>query len=217
MNAVQFSCAGETLDLLAGRAAFWAKQKTLFVADTHFGKASAFRHAGIAVPEQVTDADLLRLSNLLAHTSAERLVILGDLFHARTGKSPATICAVDRWRKEHAQLQIDLLLGNHDLATGALPVEWNIRTADELREPPFVFAHNARPVKNHFGLFGHVHPAIRVDRLRLSCFHFWNDGGCLPAFGSFTGVHCLYPEPGDTIFGVQADDIIKISSRVWNR
>lgn len=217
MNYLQFVCAGETLDLYAARAAFWPKRKTLFIADVHLGKPSAFRHAGIAVPEQVTEADLQRLTNLLTHTSAERLIILGDLFHARTGKSEATIKTVDHWRKQHALLQIDLLLGNHDLATGALPSAWNINAVDELREPPFIFAHNVRSLKDHFGLFGHVHPAIRCDRMRLPCFHFWKDGGMLPAFGSFTGVHVIKPQPGDTIIAAQGDEIIKISERLWNR
>jgi uncharacterized protein len=216
MNSVQVICAGQTLQLFAARAAFWLKSKTLFIADAHLGKASAFRHAGIAVPEQVTDADLQRLTNLLIHTNAERLVILGDLFHARTGKSEATIKAVGEWRQQHAQLQIDLLIGNHDRATGHLPTDWNIRTADELREPPFVFAHETRPV-NGFGLFGHVHPAIRCDRMRLPCFHFWNGGGMLPAFGSFTGVHVIEPSAGDFIYAVQGDEIAKVAHVLWNR
>lgn len=212
MNFLEMNCAGETLQLFAARAAFWPKRKTLLIADTHLGKASAFRHAGIAVPEQVTDADLQRLSNLLAFTKAERLVVLGDLFHARSGKSEATIKSVHLWREQRRDLQIDLLIGNHDRATGTLPGDWNIRTTEELREPPFVFAHKTCEVKNGFGLYGHVHPAIFCDRMRLPCFHFWKDGGMLPAFGSFTGTHPIIPATGDTVFAVQGDEIANVSN-----
>ncbi|MDB6059716.1 MAG: metallophosphoesterase [Verrucomicrobiales bacterium] len=212
MNSLEVNCAGETLQLFAARAAFWAKRKTLLIADTHLGKASAFRHAGIAVPEQVTDADLQRLSNLLTFTQAARLVVLGDLFHARAGKSEATIKSVHIWREQHLELQIDLLIGNHDRATGDLPNDWNIRATEEFREPPLLFAHEAREAEDAFGLFGHVHPAIFCDRMRLPCFHFWNDGGMLPAFGSFTGTHPIKPAAGDTVFAVRGDEIADVSN-----
>src|SRR5262249_50769057 len=41
--------AGERVTLLAERAAYWQRTRTLLVADTHFGKAATFRAAGIPV------------------------------------------------------------------------------------------------------------------------------------------------------------------------
>ena len=42
--------AGERLVLLPEMAAYWERAGTLLVADPHFGKAAAFRAAGIPEP-----------------------------------------------------------------------------------------------------------------------------------------------------------------------
>ena len=42
--------AGTRLLLLADRAAYWPEQKTLLVADVHFGKAGTYRALGQPVP-----------------------------------------------------------------------------------------------------------------------------------------------------------------------
>ena len=76
-----------------------------------WAKPAAFRHAGLAVPEQVTNADLELLTELLRSTAAERLVVLGDLIHAATGQSDSTVEAFRLWREQHEQLAIDLVLG----------------------------------------------------------------------------------------------------------
>src|ERR1700712_3226350 len=96
--------AGEKLALLPERALWWEREQTLFIADPHFGKASAFRFAGIPVPETAHDADLVRLEAALRKTAARRLIILGDFLHARTGRSEATLSALHLWRSQHAHL-----------------------------------------------------------------------------------------------------------------
>jgi metallophosphoesterase superfamily enzyme len=75
--------------LLPGRAAFLAATATLLVADVHLGKAATFRNAGIPVPEGSAQADLARLERLVRDTAARRLIVLGDLFHARSGCTQA--------------------------------------------------------------------------------------------------------------------------------
>jgi len=58
---------------------------TLLVADLHLGKAATFRSQGIPVPEGSAQKDLARLALLVAATRARRLIVLGDLFHAKSG------------------------------------------------------------------------------------------------------------------------------------
>src|SRR5688572_30053218 len=118
--------AGEKLSLLPERALWWERQRTLFIADPHFGKASAFRAAGIAVPELSHDADLVRLDDVLSATAAARLVILGDFFHAKAGRTDATLTALAAWRNRHMKLEVILVPGNHDRHAGAPPDEWRI-------------------------------------------------------------------------------------------
>ena len=72
------------------------------------------------------------------------------------------------------------------------------------------------PVRNADGyvLAGHVHPcAVLVGRAgareRLPCFHFADDVGILPAFGSFTGCAEIDAASGGTVWAV-ADDIVVV-------
>ena len=71
--------------LLPGSAAVLPASATLLVADLHLGKAATFRKAGIPVPEGSAQRDLARLADLVVRHAVRRLLVLGDLFHARSG------------------------------------------------------------------------------------------------------------------------------------
>ena len=43
--------AGRKTKLVAKKGIYWPKEKSLFVADPHFGKAATFRKVGIPVSE----------------------------------------------------------------------------------------------------------------------------------------------------------------------
>src|SRR4051794_25075204 len=96
------SAAGETLLLLPDRAVFWPRTYTLLVADAHLGKAAAFRAAGLPLPGGTTTAGLDRLAALIERHAVRRLVLLGDLVHARTSFAPATVAAIAAWRERLA-------------------------------------------------------------------------------------------------------------------
>ena len=53
-------CRGQQLDLLAERAIHWIEQRTLLIADPHFGKASVFRASGIPIPSGTTNVSPAR-------------------------------------------------------------------------------------------------------------------------------------------------------------
>ena len=64
-------------------------------------------------------------------------------------------------------------------------------------------------------LAGHWHPCVSLggrahDRLRLACFWFGAQVGVLPAFGAFTGMHPVRPEPGDRLFAVTDDAVVAL-------
>ena len=86
---IRVDLQGATLVLLPERAAFWERTGTLFVADSHVGKAATFRAAAIPLPGGTTTEALARLTAALERTGARRLLILGDFFHARRGGPPA--------------------------------------------------------------------------------------------------------------------------------
>jgi DNA ligase-associated metallophosphoesterase len=214
-NEHEISWGGEKLSLLPERALWWAREKTMFIADPHWGKASAFRSAGIAVPETSHDDDLDRLECILQRHRAKKLVVLGDFFHAKTGRSERTLMAFHEWRARHEKLEIILVLGNHDRHAGRPPEPWNIRCVAEpwVLEPFRCVHHPPEKIPAAFVLAGHVHPAFCLhERSGLSatslCFYFGPHLAILPAFGGFTGKHNLKPAPGDRIFLIADGEIV---------
>lgn len=208
--------ANETLELLPQRAAFWPRCETLLVADPHFGKAAAFRHAGMPVPEDTTRETLTRLDDAIAATHATRIIFLGDFFHARTGRSTETLAALESWRAQHAALELLLVRGNHDRHAGDPPDALRIAcTGAELREGPFCFRHEPEPARGAHIIAGHVHPAFALadggaGRIRLPCFVVGRRATILPAFGAFTGAHVVKRQPGERIFLCSGSRVLEV-------
>ncbi|MDB5944758.1 MAG: hypothetical protein JWQ13_4324 [Ramlibacter sp.] len=208
--------AGQAVVLHASGAAFLPAQRTVLVADAHFGKAVSFRRLGVPVPRGTTTETLDQLSALVADTGAQRIVFLGDFLHSVRSHAAGTLAAIARWRGEHAGLALTLVRGNHDDRAGDPPASLGIEVVDEpLTLGPFALCHHPKPVAASYVLAGHWHPCISVkgrafERLRLPCFWFGDDSGALPdnavgvlpAFGAFTGMHRIEPRAGDRIFPV---------------
>lgn len=208
--------AGESLTLLPERAIFWSRAETLFVADTHWGKAATMRAAAIPIPGGTTTADLARLTSIVRQTDARRMVLLGDVIHARAGRAAKTLAAVSEWRSCHPKLEMVLVRGNHDRHAGDPPASLSIRCVDAPEiEPPFVFQHFPAPSKHGYALGGHTHPAIRLhgiaaERLTVSCFHFTPTHATLPAFGALTGSALIHPAPGDRVYAIAGTEVVEL-------
>ncbi|MFN4294815.1 MAG: ligase-associated DNA damage response endonuclease PdeM [Thermoflexales bacterium] len=208
--------AGEVLQLWPERAVFWPRRGTLFVADVHFGKAAAFRDAGIPVPEGGLADDLRRLSRLIAATDAARVVFLGDVLHARQGRAASVVADVAAWRAQHSHRQFLLIRGNHDARAGDPPTEWQMACVDEpFIEPPLAFRHTPAASSAYYALAGHVHPSVSLRgraglRERLPCFVVGPSRMILPAFGAFTGMAAIRPAPGDRIYAVAGDALVEV-------
>jgi DNA ligase-associated metallophosphoesterase len=208
--------AGERLALLAERAAYWERARTLLVADPHFGKAAAFRAAGVPVPRGTTTGSLARLDSAVARTGARRIVFLGDFLHAREGREAETTRVVGEWRSRHAAIDVLLVRGNHDARAGDPGPEIDIRCVDgPVVEPPFVFTHKPAVADSGYVICGHIHPAARLtgpglERARLPCFWFGRHAAVLPAFGEFTGVGDIAVEPGDRVWVVADRSVMRL-------
>ncbi len=215
MSEIRLSLAGEEVRLLPERALFLQQSCTLVVADMHWGKAATFRALGIPIPGGGTGDDLKRLDAAVARTGARRLVVLGDLFHARAGRiATRTLAALREWRERAARLEIQLVRGNHDRHAGDPPADLRINcVSSPAFMPPFVLRHEPRDSAEGYTLAGHVHPALVVSgpamqRERLPCFLVRPGLTILPAFGSFTGMAPVYPEPEDRAFVVADGDVL---------
>ena len=218
-GALDIDVAGERLTLYADRAVLWVRKRTLLIADPHWGKAAAFRAGAIPVPRGTTTSGLARLDSLIERTGAERLIVLGDFLHARSGRSAETLRVMSSWRERHAALRMLLVRGNHDRHAGDPVPELGFEVVDPpLREPPFVFAHHPTRVDGGFVVSGHLHPGVRLGgpgglRARLPCFWFGADCAVLPAFGEFTGLAPISPASEDRVFAIAEGEVVEVSNR----
>lgn len=217
MTDVLLTIGGEEVRLLPERALFWPRACTLVVADVHWGKAATFRAAGIAIPGGTTSEDLARLDRAVHRTGARRLVVLGDLFHARAGRiATRTLATLREWRERASRLEIQLVRGNHDRHAGDPPDDLRINCVNAPAfVPPFVLRHQPDPSPEGYTLAGHVHPALVVGgpallRERLPCFLVRPQVTLLPAFGSFTGSAAVYPEACDRAFVIADGEVLAV-------
>ncbi|MFM7411911.1 MAG: ligase-associated DNA damage response endonuclease PdeM [Planctomycetota bacterium] len=208
--------------LLAGRGAFLPGSATLLVADVHLGKAATFRSAGIPVPEGSAQADLARLERLVHETAARRLIVLGDLFHARSGCTDTVFEEFAATRARFSATEVILVPGNHDRAIGRLPsslgIDSCLRTHDE---PPFHFVHEPdtelpEPGRTCFTIAGHLHPTVSIrspsgDRITERCFVAEDAALVLPAFGSFTGGHRVREIGGLRLWIARDDGVVDVT------
>jgi DNA ligase-associated metallophosphoesterase len=212
--------------LVPGRAAFLPATATLLVADLHLGKAATFRSQGIPVPEGSAQKDLARLALLVAATRARRLIVLGDLFHAKSGCTEHVFAEFTAARERFADTEVMLVAGNHDRSVGRLPpglgIDSLLRTHDE---PPFHFVHEPgtplpEPDRDEpFTIAGHLHPTIAVaspsgDRLTDRCFVAEPGLLLLPAFGSFTGGHRVTPTDHSRVWIARDDGVADVTKLV---
>ncbi len=213
---LEIELAGERLLLLAERAIYWARQETLLIADTHWGKAATMRAAAIPIPSGTTGESLGRLMRVLDRTGAKRIVLLGDCLHARRGRAEETLAEIAAWRARYREIQIELVRGNHDQHAGDPPDDLEMRCVDAPQvDAPFVYRHFPKQSEGGYTLAGHLHPAIRLrgngaERATLPCFWFGAQVGVLPAFGGLTGMAKIQPEPGDRVCAIAGDEVVEI-------
>jgi uncharacterized protein len=208
--------AGESLTLLPQKALYWPREKTLFIADAHFGKVAAFRAAGVPLPPGSTRAQLARVDACLRATGATRIVFLGDFLHSKEARAKETFERFAAWRNGNAALALTLVRGNHDMHAGDPPREWRIDCINEGETiGPFCLAHHPEPDLRGYVLAGHVHPAVRLvgranDSARLPCFWFGPYVAVLPAFGEFTGTYTVQPKSGDAVYVVVEESVVRV-------
>ena len=203
----------EIFHLLPDRAIFWPRAATLFIADLHWGKTATFRAAGLALPGGEAE-DLARLGRLITATGASRVVILGDLLHARSGRNEQVFNEIAAWREQQATEML-LVRGNHDQRAGDPPADWRITVVDApFVMEPFVLHHYPQEDARGYVLAGHLHPHALLrgggrQHLKLPCFWFGSRVGVLPAFGGFTGTAAIAPAAGDRVFIIADDSVIE--------
>jgi uncharacterized protein len=223
MTAVEALRRG-VLKLLPERAAWSETGRTLFVADLHLGKASAFRALGAPAPTGASEETLRRLGRLADGVAAERLVILGDFVHARGSLTGGLADSLRRWRGARMSLDCVIVLGNHDRGSAHLYGGCGFASLDapvvlsgaECRHQPLDA--NEMLDEGPLTLAGHLHPVARLtgpgrDSLRLPCFVLEGRQIVLPAFGEFTGGSLARPGQGVRIIAAAEGRLIELFPR----
>ena len=208
---------GNAFRMFADRGLYWPVQRVLFVADTHLGKDATFRRHGIAVPAGSTDATLHAIDRMIDASDASRVVILGDMFHAKSSLSPSVCQSLETFFARHPEIKFTLIRGNHDRHVGSLTPAWPIETLEpgEVIEG-IILAHEPSDVPMFASLLlcGHIHPSVRIGS-RSDCLGkvacFWLSKRCLvvPAIGELTGTHAISPDTGDQVWLILDDQVIE--------
>jgi DNA ligase-associated metallophosphoesterase len=221
MNAdhPMLAVGGESLLLLPDRAVFWARRRTLIVADTHFGKSALLRQHGLAVPAGSDAHDRERLDRLLRDTAASRLIVLGDFLHGPLAADHGDASALAAWRGTLSATEIVIVAGNHDRG-GADAWRATLAWLDrDLIEDGLRFTHAADRGSSTdsalFTLSGHLHPCARIGGtkgapLRVPVFWRWRRGLVLPSFGVFTGGMLVRPDDDDELFAAGSERVIRL-------
>jgi DNA ligase-associated metallophosphoesterase len=182
----------------------WPAQKTVILADWHFGKIGHFRKYGIALPKSSFKESLDKLSYILKEYQLDRILVLGDLFHSDYNLE---IDYFKAWRNFNSNYKIDMIKGNHDILEEEEYLNCGIRNlGPEYKEEGLYFVHDPEDGDLTIPrMCGHLHPGVSLrgkgrQHLRLPCFWFSDTLAVLPAFGTFTGKSKIKPAKKDWIF-----------------
>lgn len=214
------------LELHPLRALYWPATRSLLLADLHLGKAAHFRRHGIAAPANVGEQNLTHLHTLMRQYNPTRVLLLGDLFHSTYNADWAPFCTL---MAHYPGTDWVLIRGNHDILPDVEYRKAGLHLLPELNEGPFRLIHEPPfPIRRGtspsplpqapdrpYTLCGHVHPAVLLtapgqQALRLPAFWFGRQMGILPAFGQFTGLYTVQPQPGDPTYVVTGSKVLSV-------
>lgn len=215
-RCAEITIGDECLELYPEKFAWWEKEKTLFIADSHFGKIAHFRKSGIGLPSHAGTETFSQIHRILLDKKPKRLVFLGDVFHSDYNQDFELF---KNWRMLFPDLIIELVLGNHDKAGFAHLHSMGINLHKELVLGPFYCSHEpAFPSPKGFNLCGHLHPGVSLSighqHVKVPCFWKGDHHLCFPSFGAFTGSVAIKPRSSDVFFAISGSSIRRIEGSV---
>lgn len=210
--------AGEEIHLLPQKAFYWPAKKLLGFSDVHLGKAESLQAHGIPIPSGNHVDELSKIFKLIEETSAEKVIILGDLIHHRTSWTEKLTCDLMAFFASNSQIEWTLLIGNHERGSLDHFKKFPLHLVENhLLLPPFLMTHGHSEQKKNNGEFeiqGHAHPVIKLEqgstRLRLPCFVVSEHCMTLPSFGDLTGGYEVRPKSKQKIYAVTEKSVFQV-------
>lgn len=177
---------------------YWHNRGTLLISDLHLGK-------GVNAESNFLEK-LTELEQAIKEFNIKRIIILGDLFDAKSNVETTHLTSL---LKSLAK-EIILVLGNHDILPKKTYMEMGItKIVSELKEDMFVFTH--KPIKTEkLNIHGHLHPGVKNnDKSKFACFYIDEKYLCIPAFGGQTGKHSVAVERKSQVY-IIIDNYVKL-------
>jgi uncharacterized protein len=211
-GAFQIEFGGENLWLLPQKVLYLPTQKILCVADIHLGKAAHFRKNGMALPSQTASPDLLKLQDLIADYTPEKVVFLGDLFHSKANES---VLEFIDFLAAFPGLQFVLIKGNHDIINFDSYKISNFIVVPQLEIGSILLTHEPMENSDLYNICGHIHPGVRIrgkakQGATLPCFYHLGKQLIVPAFGQLTGLFPLAKSSLAKIYMVAGSQVLGI-------
>ncbi len=207
------ACYGERFKLHASGALYWKRKRWLIISDVHLGKSAHFRKQGMAVPNRIDIDDLKKVANLIKVFNPNRVLFLGDLFHAEYNSAWERLASfTNNYRKG----LFYLILGNHDVLSDWHYGRSNLIVQKEMNAGPFLFTHIPAKLRDgKINICGHLHPGVLLhgrarQRIHLSAFFFRMQSIIVPAFGRFTGSISIKPKKDDIVVGIAENELVRI-------
>lgn len=216
MGPKHFILREEEFWLLPERMIYYPSDKMLILADIHLGKTGHFRKSGIAVPQMVYKQDVQRLFAAIQLYHPQTVIIVGDMFHSKANKELNLFL---KWRKDFAELEFQLIKGNHDILFAEFYEEAAVSVDNIIRKKCFSFIHDITDIdgkeENSYFFCGHIHPSICVkgisrQHVHLPCFYFTKNYAVLPAFSEFSGNCVINPKQDDQVFAILNNSILQV-------
>jgi metallophosphoesterase superfamily enzyme len=121
------------------------------------------------------------------------------------------LAAWSGWLAQHANLEVTLVIGNHDRRAGPFAGGGLSEVAEGWAIGPIACHHHPQEPGGIPSLAGHLHPTIRLVE-RCPCFWVQPDQIILPAFGAFTGGSFIEPRKGDEVIGIVEGQVFRQSN-----
>jgi len=208
-KSAEIQIGNEILSLFPDKFAWWETQRTIFIADCHFGKVAHFRKSGIGLPSHAGTETFAQIHRILLEMKPVRLVLLGDVFHSEYNEDFERF---RQWRSLFPQIKLDLVLGNHDKASLKHLPSMGMEIHQNLLLGPFYCSHEPDFASEMgFNLCGHLHPGVSLvvghQHVKVPCFWKGTNHLCFPSFGTFTGSVSIRPKPTDVFYAVTGKSI----------
>ena len=213
----------QSLTLDPSGAIYWQQPQILIVADLHLGRETVLQRSSLPMPTGATSRTLEKLNNCIDRYRPNKLLVLGDLIHARSAMTAELYKQLhDCLSHTHSGLETWLIEGNHDRGSRQILASLPLMIfPPPIYVAPFWLMHDEQSEATEiegpegFYLSGHLHPGVKLGpgSDTLKSFYQRSRGLILPSFGEITGLAKVKPQSGEICFVTTGQQVLRYTGR----